>query len=263
MAEEIAENVEESAGETATATAAPTSINELKPKMKVTGQVTRLELYGAFIDLGVGANAILHISKIGEKVNRISDALKVGDEVSVWVESVNPESNQVTVTMLEPLAVEWTDLAEGQVYTGTVVRLEKFGAFVNIGAEKEGLIHVSELNHEFVKHPSEVLRVDEEVEVKVLGYSKRKRRIDLSRKALLEAPEPEITIAELQEIEPDEDEEEMLTAMEIAMQQARVKSSDGRSDKSSKKARKREKLRAVQDDLLSRTLRVSQEAANE
>jgi ribosomal protein S1 len=255
MAEENAENIEE--------TAAPTFINDLKPKMKVIGKVTRLELYGAFIDLGVGANAILHISKIGEKVNRISDALKVGDEVSVWIESVNPESNQVTVTMLEPLAVEWSDLEEGQVYTGKVVRLEKFGAFVNIGAEKEGLIHVSELNHEYVKHPSEVLHVDEEVEVKILGFSKRKRRIDLSRKALLEAPEAEITIAELEEIEPEEDEEEVLTAMEIAMRQARIKSSDSRADKASKKGRQREKLRTAQDDLLTRTLRVSKEATNE
>lgn len=252
MAEELVENVEE------TAPASPQSINDLKPKMKVTGKVSRLELYGAFIDLGIDANAILHISKIDEKVNRISDAFQVGDEVSVWIEDVDPGRNQVTVTMLEPLAVEWSDLQEGQVYTGTVVRLEKFGAFVNIGAEKEGLIHVSELSHDFVKHPSEVVKVDDEVEVKVLGFNKRKRRIDLSRKALLGAPEAEEPAITIEEVEMDDEEEDVPTAMEFALRQAMGKSSDGRAGKKAGKKRgQRDKLRAAQEDLLSRTLRQS------
>ena len=118
------------------------------------------------------------------------------------------------------------------------------------------------MSHEFVKHPSEVVKVDDEVEVKVLKFSKRKRRIDLSRKALLEAPEAEVTIAEIEEIDFEE-EEEMPTAMEIAMRRAQVKSSDDRHGKADRKRRQREKLRAAQDDLLSRTLRVSKEAANE
>lgn len=259
MAEELAENIEE----TTDTPASPTSINDLKPKMKVKGKVSRLELYGAFIDLGIDVNAILHISKIDSKVNRISDAFNVGDEVSVWVEEADPGRSQVTVTMLEPLAVEWSDLQEGQVYTGTVTRLEKFGAFVNIGAEKEGLIHVSELSHDFVKHPSEVLKVDDEVEVKVLGFSKRKRRIDLSRKALLDAPEAEVKYEEIDEIDFEEEDENMPTAMEIAMRQAQGKSGSGRKSKAEQKKQKREKYRSVQDDLLSRTLRVSKEAANE
>lgn len=259
MAEELAENIEE----TPEIPASPTSIDDLKPKMKVKGKVSRLELYGAFIDLGIDVNAILHISKIDSKVNRISDAFKVGDEVSVWIEEVDKGRSQVTVTMLEPLAVEWSDLAEGQVHTGKVTRLEKFGAFVDIGAEKEGLIHVSELNHDFVKHPSEVLKVDDEVEVKVLGFSKRKRRIDLSRKALLDAPEAEVTIDEIDEVDFEEDFEEMPTAMEIAMRRAQGKVSGGRKSKAEQKRQKREKIRAAQDDLLSRTLRVSKETANE
>jgi len=259
MAEELAENIEE----TPETPASLTSINDLKPKMKVKGKVSQLELYGAFIDLGLDVNAILHISKIDKKVNRVSDAFKVGDEVSVWIEEVDPERGQVTVTMLEPLAVEWRDLAEGQIYTGKVTRLEKFGAFVDIGAEKEGLIHVSELSHDFVKHPSEVLKVDDEVEVKVLGFSKRKRRIDLSRKSLLETPEQEVTVEEIEEIDLAEEDEEMPTAMEIAMRRAQGKTSGGRKSKSERKRRHREKVRSAQDDLLSRTLRVSQEAAKE
>jgi ribosomal protein S1 len=268
MAEELTENIAETTAEAAPPTPEipePTTIADLKPKMKITGKVTRLELYGAFIDLGVGVSAILHISKMGEKVNRISDALNVGDEVSVWVESVDPARSQVTVTMLEPLAVEWSDLQEGQVYTGKVTRLEKFGAFIDIGAEKEGLIHVSELSHDYVKHPSEVVKVDDEVEVKILGFNRRKRRIDLSRKALQESPQAQAqaAIEIYEELEPEE-EEDMPTAMEIAIRQAMGQRPGGRAGgKAGKKARQREKVRSAQDDLLSRTLRVGQEAIKE
>lgn len=168
----------------------PTSLEELQRKTKLTGMVKKLELYGAFIDIGMDVNALIHISKLGAgQVNRVSDVLQEGDEVTVWVEKVDPERQQVMVTMLEPLAVDWGDLKVGQVFTGKVTRLENFGAFVDIGAEREGLVHISELSHDYVKHPSEVIKVGDEVEVQVLNFSKRKRRIDLSMKALMEKPE--------------------------------------------------------------------------
>lgn len=168
----------------------PTSLEELQRKTKLTGTVKKLELYGAFIDIGLDVNALVHISKLGAgQVNRVSDVLQEGDEVTVWVEKVDPERQQVMVTMLEPLAVDWGDLKVGQVFTGKVTRLENFGAFVDIGAEREGLVHISELSHDYVKHPSEVIKVGDEVEVQVLNFSKRKRRIDLSMKALMEKPE--------------------------------------------------------------------------
>ena len=155
----------------------PESLSDLKPKMKLTGTVTRLELYGAFIDLGIGVNALIHISQLGkERVNRVAEVLNVGDEVTVWVDKVDPQREQVMVTMIEPLAVEWGELDKGQMYAGTVTRLENFGAFVDIGAEREGLVHISELSHEYVKQPGEVVKVGDEVQVQVLGYSKRKRR---------------------------------------------------------------------------------------
>jgi ribosomal protein S1 len=260
MAEEVAgieDQVEEPASAPVTAVG---GISDLKPKMKLTGTVERLELYGAFVDLGVGSTAILHISKMGKRVNRVSDVLAIGDEVEVWVDSVDPDKEQITVTMQEPLAVEWGDLQVGQVYDGTVTRLEKFGAFVDIGAEKEGLVHVSELNHEYVKHPSEAVKVGEEIQVRVLGFSKRKRRIDLSRKALLESQE-----AEYQEEESIEEEEEvtMPTAMEIALRRAMDNGDEAQAPSKKKPApssgsgRKRD----VQDDILSRTLKLSQDAS--
>ncbi|MCA9900083.1 MAG: S1 RNA-binding domain-containing protein [Ardenticatenaceae bacterium] len=255
MSEETTETMESAAPEVT-----PTSINDLKPKMQLKGTVNRLELYGAFIDLGIGTNALIHISQLGkEHVNRVADVLNVGDEVSVWVDKVDPQREQIMVTMIAPLDVEWNELDKGQVYAGSVKRLENFGAFIDIGAEREGLVHISELSHNYVKHPSEVLTVGDEVQVQVLGFSKRKRRIDLSIKNLLEKPESavnEASPAEVYEFE-EEIEEEMPTAMEFALRQAmgedmpvRIKKQGG------KKRRKQSKNRNQQEDILSRTLQV-------
>ena len=238
---------------------APQSIIQLQEKMKVPGTVQRLELYGAFINIGLGKPAILHISKLGKRVNRVSDALSVGDEVEVWIESVDLGKEQVTVTMQEPLAVEWRDLQKGQVYKGSVTRLEKFGAFVDIGAEKEGLVHISELSHDFIKHPSESVKLGDEIQVSILGFNKRKRRIDLSQKLLLESPVSETVV---EEIEVEEDEEEVPTAMEIALRQAMNETDEDapavEADASSGGVTVSKK-REQQDDILSRTLKLSQE----
>ncbi|MCP4425580.1 MAG: S1 RNA-binding domain-containing protein [Chloroflexi bacterium] len=260
MSEETTEMVVEAA--------APTSIDDINPKMKLAGTVKRLELYGAFLDVGVGANALVHISKLGkERVNRVSDVLNVGDEVVVWVEKINPNNQQIMVSMIEPLAVEWADLKKGQAYTGRVNRLENFGAFVDIGAEREGLVHISELSHDYVKHPSEAYSVGDEVQVQVLGFSKRKRRIDLSVKALLNAPQKEESYGGYQgksqqddysyDDEDEFEDETMPTAMEIAMRRAMGEPvpSPTRGRKR-KRRRSRARMRAQQEDIMNRTLRV-------
>jgi small subunit ribosomal protein S1 len=261
MAEEVTEVTQDE--ERTAEPVAPTSLGDLQRKTKVTGTVTRLELYGAFIDIGLDVNAILHISQLDQKVNRISDVLNVGDEVSVWIDKVDPDRQQVTVTMVEPLAVDWNDLKVGQQYTGEVTRLEKFGAFINIGAEKEGLVHVSELSYDYIKHPSEAVRVGDRIEVQVLGFSKRKRRIDLSRKVLLEAPESEQVAP--QDLAYEEEEDATLpTAMEIALRRAMGDQAPSGSGKGGQKSKAQRKVtRNKQDDILSRTLRLSQEAAKE
>ncbi len=259
---------------------APTSIADLSPKMQLKGTVKRLELYGAFIDLGIDATGLIHISKLGgDQVNRVSDVLNEGDEVTVWVEKVDPERQQVMLTMLPPLAVDWTELKTDQVYEGKVTRLETFGAFVSIGAEREGLVHISELSHNYVKSPGEVVNVGDEVQVKVLGFNRRKRRIDLSMKALVEKPE----IAPMQPAQPrqsggggkrrqsreryepevyeivEDETEEVPTAMEIAMRRAlgndtiSAVKTEQRGGRKGKKAA-REDQRRAQDDLLQRTL---------
>jgi transcriptional accessory protein Tex/SPT6 len=288
-----ADSIEMTTEETTAAPSAPTSFADLTPKMQLAGTVKRLELYGAFIELGPGLNGLIHVSKLGgEQVNRVSDVLKEGDQVSVWVEKVDPERQQVMLTMVPPLAVDWTDLQTDRPYTGKVTRLETFGAFVNIGAEREGLVHISELSHDYVKHPSEVVKVGDEVEVKVLGFNRRKRRIDLSMKALIEKPTMEMAQSQgqgqyqspsrsegrrggqggggnqrrrereqVEVYEPyDEETEEVPTAMEIAMRRAlgndaiTAVKSEQRGGRGKKSKQQREDQRRVQDDLLQRTL---------
>ena len=289
-----ADAIEMTTEETTAAPSAPTSFADLKPKMQLAGTVKRLELYGAFIELGPGLNGLIHVSKLGgDQVNRVSDVLKEGDQVTVWVEKVDPERQQVMLTMVPPLAVDWTDLQTDRPYTGKVTRLETFGAFVNIGAEREGLVHISELSHDYVKHPSEVVKVGDEVEVKVLGFNRRKRRIDLSMKALIEKPTMEMAQSQgqgqyqspgrsegrrggqggggnqrrrereqVEVYEPyDEETEEVPTAMEIAMRRAlgndaitAVKSEQRGGRGKKSKAQQREDQRRVQEDLLQRTL---------
>lgn len=262
---------------------APTSLADLKPKMQMTGTVKRLELYGAFIDLGLDATGLIHISKLGgEQVNRVSDALNEGDQVTVWVEKVDPERQQVMLTMVPPLAVDWADLKTDQVYSGTVTRLENFGAFVNIGAEREGLVHISELSHDYIKSASDVVKVGQEVQVKVLGFNRRKRRIDLSMKALLEKPEVEPAAYNAggrgqrrtdsrerereREVEVFEEEpEEMPTAMEIALRRAlgndaiAAVKTESQAKGKKKKQQQRDEQRRVQEDLLKRTLTMQSE----
>lgn len=254
----------DAASDSTNESSSPTSIQNLERKMKVKGTVRSVELYGAFVDIGVGVDGILHISQLdGRKANRIADVLNVGDEVDLWIDSINRETGQIMLTMVEPQAVDWPDLAEGKVFTGTVTRLENFGAFVNIGAEKDGLVHVSELSHDFVKHPSQAVAVGDEVQVQVLTFSKRKRRINLSIKALLEKPgqaEPsyEPAYEEWVDDEP-EVQEEMPTAMEIAMRQAMGEPIDSIADfrdgRRSKKSRRRNKKRRRQQaEIIARTL---------
>lgn len=265
------------------AVAEPKAVADLRPKMQLSGKVKRVELYGAFIDLGFDATALIHISKLGnDQVNRVSDVLNEGDTVTVWVEKVDAERNQVMLSMIKPLAVDWSDLEPDQVRKGTVTRLETFGAFVNIGAEREGLVHISELSHNYIKHPSDAVKVGDEVEVKVLGFNRRKRRIDLSIKALLEKPEAEAPVytqpaakkqqgggkqsrgrREQVEYEPyvDDEAEEVPTAMEIAMRRALGNDSAAMrtaGGKSSKK-QQRESQRQLQEELLSRTLQTQGE----
>jgi len=166
--------------------------NEIKVKMHFLGKVSKTLLAGAIIDIGIGKPAIIHISQLmppspEQPIMRVEDVVQVGQEVEVWVRRV--KEDHIELTMYKPLDLEWRELKKGMVVKGIIVRLEKFGAFVEIGAERPGLIHISELAHGYVRTPSEIVSEGDQVEAQVLDVNRRKKQIKLSLKAM--QPEPE------------------------------------------------------------------------
>ena len=227
----------------------PTTIEEIAPKMQVKGVVKKIDLYGALVDVGVGRLGLLHISQLSDKhVKNVTDILNEGDEVTVWVLDVDRQKGRMNLTMLKPPAVTWNELQPEAILTGEVVRVEKFGAFVDVGAERPGLVHVSELASGYVGDPSDVVSVGDSIEVKVIGVNRRKKQIDLSVRAL--------TQAAMKQVIEEQDEEEIPTAMELALRQAMEGTGmemPTRSKKS-KKRRSKNKRRKDREDIFSRTL---------
>jgi len=195
----------------------PCSITDLRPKMCLQGTVRQTQLYGALVDIGLEYDGMVHISQLApEHTNRVTDVVQPGDNVTVWVTKVDSEKGRIGLTMVEPPRVDWHDLTEGQVHTGTVTRLEPYGAFVDIGAERAGLLHVREMSTGYVRHPSELMRIGEETE-----------------------DEPE--------------EEHTETAMEIALQHART---GPRQRKPERRHEKRPPADlSEREDILARTLK--------
>ncbi|WP_313466996.1 30S ribosomal protein S1, partial [Carnobacterium sp.] len=175
--------------------------NELKKKEimqnltegeTVKGKVARLTNFGAFIDLG-GVDGLVHISQISyEHVKNPADVLKVGEEVDVKVLSVDEETGRISLSIKDTLPGPWDNIEEraavGAVLDGTVKRLTSFGAFVEVFPGVEGLVHISQISHNHIATPHEVLSEGQEIKVKVLDVNPTDQRLSLSIKALEEKP---------------------------------------------------------------------------
>ena len=208
-----------------------TELSDLKRKMSLTGSVKKTTLAGAIIDVGIETPGVIHISQLQkEPVNRVEDVIKVGQSVDVWVRRVEPKRGRLELTMIEPLDLEWREIEKGMVAKGKVTRIEKFGVFVDIGAERPGLVHISEITHVYLKDPQEKVQEGEEVEVKVLEVNRRRKQIKLSMKALEDKPIPEEKPAPKKRVkkapkkDPEVTEEPVPTAMEMALRQAMERS---------------------------------------
>lgn len=158
----------------------------------VKGKVARLTNFGAFIDLG-GVDGLVHISQIAyEHVKDPADVLTVGEEVNVKVLSVNEEEGRISLSIKETLPGPWDNIEEraavGAVLDGLVKRLTSFGAFVEVFPGVEGLVHISQISHNHIATPHEVLSEGEEIKVKVLEVNPTDQRLSLSIKALEEKP---------------------------------------------------------------------------
>jgi small subunit ribosomal protein S1 len=151
-----------------------------------TGRVTSLADFGAFVNID-GADGLVHLSEISwERIQHPNEVLKVGDEVSVRVISVDRDRKRIGLSIRQLQQDPWLqkvgDLKEGMLIEGTITHLTKFGAFARIGDDLEGLIHVSELSEQRIGHPKEVVKEGDVLTLRVIKIDAERRRIGLSRR---------------------------------------------------------------------------------
>lgn len=294
----------------------------VKPRASFTGKVTRTDLGGAFVDLGQGVEGYIHISQFLEKgaITRVADAVKPGDEMTVFVMSVNPTTKRITLTQHRPPALDWPDLEVGLKLTdarvvavesfgafvdidgpkhallpfnlmadrdrpkvgqvletvwvmeadeakrrigvtmieppmlpwekihrgdklqGTVVRIERNGAFVDVGAERDGLISSKSLGSGWV-NVGDFVEVGELVEVKVVGVDPSRKRLDLALDGM-KAEDYSLSSG------PDE----VISPMAAAMQKARQGARQAAQAEAARGASLKLKKQLEQQEALNRTL---------
>ncbi|HUN83240.1 MAG TPA: 30S ribosomal protein S1 [Terracidiphilus sp.] len=159
---------------------------------RVTGTVTRLTDFGAFVELEPGIEGLIHISEMawGKRVHHPSEVLKPGDRVDAVILAIKPEEQRISLGLKQTLADPWAEVQHkfpvGSQIEGPVTKLMKFGAFVQIAEGIEGLVHVSEISADRrINHPQDVLHAGQVVKAQVLAIDTEKRQIKLSIKQLI------------------------------------------------------------------------------
>jgi small subunit ribosomal protein S1 len=159
---------------------------------RVKGTVSRLTDFGAFVELEPGLDGLIHLSEMSwsKKVRKPADLLKAGETVEVVVLGVNPGDKRISLGLKQALGDPWAD-AEKKFQPGTIVEapvisLTKFGAFVQVDDDVEGMIHVGDITAEKrINHPQDVLKVGERVKAVVLECDRERRRLRLGMKQLV------------------------------------------------------------------------------
>ena len=172
------------------AEAAKALFDRIEVGMIVEGVVKNVTSFGAFIDLG-GADGLLHISEMSwGRVESPKKVFNVGDHVRVFIKDIN--DTKIALSMKFPAENPWNGAAEkyavGNVVKGKVARMTDFGAFVELAPGVDALLHVSQIAKEHIEKPSDVLKVGQEIEAKIVDFNEDEKKISLSIKALL-APE--------------------------------------------------------------------------
>jgi small subunit ribosomal protein S1 len=159
---------------------------------RVHGTVTRVADFGAFVELERGVEGLIHLSEMSwsKKVRKAADVVKPGEQVEVVVLGVNQADRRISLGLKQALGDPWADVAQrfpaGAVVDGTVISLQKFGAFVQVAEGVEGMIHVGDISAEKrINHPQDVLKMGQPVKAQVLEIDIEKRRLRLGMKQLV------------------------------------------------------------------------------
>ncbi len=153
--------------------------------MALTGTITSVQDYGAFVDIG-GLEGLIPVSEIAwSRVKDVRDVLSVGQQVKVVVKSIDKEKERISLSIKDTLADPWEQVIdkfpEGSFHAGMVARLDTFGAFVTLGDGVDGLLHISKLGSgKRINHPREVVKEGEQIEVKIESIDRGNRRISLA-----------------------------------------------------------------------------------
>ncbi len=185
-------------------------LSELKEGDVVTGTVTGLRDFGAFVNLG-GADGLIHVSELAwHRVDHPRDVLKVGDEIEVYVLNLDRDSNRIALSRKRLLRDPWEEAAEryheGQLIEGTVTNVVDFGAFVALDNGLEGLLHLSEMGDGSLKEPYSYLKKGDRLSLRISHLEPEKRRVGFTQRwgteALEEEQAPPATHAELDDAPP-------------------------------------------------------------
>ena len=186
-------------------------LEKLSKGMRLKGTVSSIVDFGAFVDLG-GIDGLIHISELSWiHVNHPSEVVKVNEEVEVEVLDVDLQRERISLGLKQTTEDPWIKLVEvypvDTIVDGRVTKIVPFGAFIELGDNVEGLVHISEMAMKHIDSPNQVVSVGDEVKVKVMDVNTDRRRISLSMKAAAEDLGIEIDVDEPEPKEEAEDAE--------------------------------------------------------
>ncbi|MBM3146444.1 MAG: 30S ribosomal protein S1 [Actinobacteria bacterium] len=167
-------------------------IDELQVGMVVEGTISNIVDFGAFVDLD-GIDGLIHISELSwTHINHPSEVLQVNQKVKVKVLDIDRDRQRISLGLKQTQEDPWTRIVSehrvGDILEGRVTKLVAFGAFVEIYAGIEGLVHISELANRHVERPDEIVQVNEIIAVKIIEIDSDRRRLSLSIKRVDGAP---------------------------------------------------------------------------
>lgn len=160
---------------------------------RVTGEVTKITDFGAFIKLEEGIEGLAHVSELDwGHVAHPKDVLQEGETIEVKVLNVDPRERRISLSVRELKPNPWRQFLEqwsiDEIVEGEITEIKDFGAFMRITEDIDGLIHVSEISDQRISTPNEVLSIGDKVQAKIIGINEEKKQVRLSMRNLLGPP---------------------------------------------------------------------------